>query len=497
MSKQSPQSMATANAGSLNVKTQSNREDDFTREEIELAFRNHGAPMEALAYDVTPVGMHYQVIHFDIPNFSHLKKTTAVTGDSNNNYFLEIVNQNYTPHRVLKISLHDIRTLFKQTSLLVTMECAGNGRTKFNPRVFTSIPWNYQAFGTAKWTGTLLFPLLEQAGILDENASDKNVIFTGADLGIQGGEVQYYERGISVKQILHYHSSSSSSSSNNSDNKEKQQAEEQDLQEPLKHSLLLAHSMNDAELLPQHGYPLRLVVPSWYGMASVKWLTRITITNTSAVQSNNKLYQNYKTYRYMKHAKDIGSSSEAVTVKRMRALMVPPGIADFFARTRVLELGSIVKLEGKVWGNEGSSCNSTAVEHVEVAIQRVGSKECKWNRVTLVERDNNDALFSKYAWQSWYYELDLTATSSPSSSPNCTVAYTPGNYIFMVRAVSKAHKVQPMQQEWNYGGMGNNSVQRIHVTMVPKGTLEHGKQLPSGIVPVEFKGYQRHGHSKL
>jgi sulfane dehydrogenase subunit SoxC len=124
----------------------------------------------------------------------------------------------------------------------VTLECAGNGRAKLSPRP-VSQPWLLEAVGTAEWGGTPLRPLLEEAGILD-GAVD--VLFTGLDRGLEAEVEQSFERSLSTADAL-------------------------------RDEVLLAWEINGVPLPPQHGFPLRLVVPGWYGMASVTWLDRITV----------------------------------------------------------------------------------------------------------------------------------------------------------------------------------------------------------------------------
>ena len=122
------------------------------------------------------------------------------------------------------------------------MECAGNGRARLEPRP-VSQPWLLEAVGTARWRGTPLAPLLEEAGVPDGAVE---VLFTGLDRGIEGGDEQAFQRALA-------------------------------LEEALRDEVLLAYEMNGAPLPPQHGFPLRLVVPGWYGMTNVKWLSRIEL----------------------------------------------------------------------------------------------------------------------------------------------------------------------------------------------------------------------------
>src|SRR5712692_948553 len=120
-------------------------------EELALALRNHALPLEGLRYDVTPTGMHYTLIHYDIP---------AIDPSS---WRLELKGFSRTP---LQLSLRDLQGRPVQT-LRVTIECAGDGRALLQPRPLSQ-PWLNGAVGTADWTGTPLRSLLEEAGLEDD-----------------------------------------------------------------------------------------------------------------------------------------------------------------------------------------------------------------------------------------------------------------------------------------------------------------------------------------
>ena len=122
------------------------------------------------------------------------------------------------------------------------MECAGNGRARLEPRPISQ-PWLLEAVGTGRWRGTSLADLLDEAGVADGAVE---VLFTGLDRGIENGEEQSFQRSLP-------------------------------LDEALRAEVLLAYDLNGAPLPPQHGFPLRLLVPGWYGMTNVKWLSRITV----------------------------------------------------------------------------------------------------------------------------------------------------------------------------------------------------------------------------
>src|SRR5205814_3633803 len=123
---------------------------EITPDELQLAVRNHSMPLEALRYPVTPLGLHYLLIHFDIP-FVDASSWQLVVGGR--------------VRRPLRLTLEQI-TSRPATTLAVTLECAGNGRARISPRPLSQ-PWLNEAVGTAEWTGTALRPLLEEAGVLD------------------------------------------------------------------------------------------------------------------------------------------------------------------------------------------------------------------------------------------------------------------------------------------------------------------------------------------
>src|SRR3954469_1461039 len=116
-------------------------------EELALAARNHGMPLEALAYDVTPVGMHYLLTHYDVPRADAATWTLEVDG---------------AVERPLSLSLDEIRGRPEVTNA-IPFECAGNGRALLDPRPISQ-PWLLEAVGTGSWTGTPLAGLLAEAG---------------------------------------------------------------------------------------------------------------------------------------------------------------------------------------------------------------------------------------------------------------------------------------------------------------------------------------------
>src|SRR5262245_43967268 len=116
-------------------------DEGISLELLGLAARNHGMPLEALRYDVTPIGLHYLLIHFDIPETEEATWTIEIGG---------------RVRHPITLTMDDVRAR-PAVTFAVTMECAGNGRARLWPRA-NSQPWLDEAIGTAEWTGTPLRP---------------------------------------------------------------------------------------------------------------------------------------------------------------------------------------------------------------------------------------------------------------------------------------------------------------------------------------------------
>ena len=304
--------------------------DRLTAAELRLATRNHGLLLEALSHDLTPAGLHYLLVHYDIPAVDATSWRLTLDGRVG---------------RVSSLSLDELRALPART-LAVTLECAGNGRALLSPRP-VSQPWLLEAVGTAEWTGTSLSALLEAAGVAEDAVE---VLFRGLDRGVEGGEVQYYERSLS-------------------------------LSDALRDEVLVAWAMNGEPLPPQHGFPARLIVPGWYGMTSVKWLDRITVLDQPF-----EGYQQTRSYRLRRTPDEPG---KAVSKVLPRSLMVPPGIPDFATRDRRLEAGPCT-VRGRAWSGLGP------IERVDVSVDGGGS----WSSAVLGRPR------SQWSWVSWQWDWD-------------------------------------------------------------------------------------------
>ena len=343
----------------------------ITEEELRLAARNHALPLEALRHPITPPGLHYLLIHYDIPEVDPAAFVLEIGG---------------AVERPMSLSLDDLRAR-PRVAEPITFECAGNGRALLEPRPISQ-PWLTEAVGTAEWAGVELSPLLDEAG---PSADAIEVLFTALDRGVEGGVPQWYERSLPIADAERG---------------------------------LLAYEMNGAPLPPQHGFPLRLVVPGWYGMTNVKWLTRITVLEEPFTGFQNSV-------GYRMYDAD-GTPGEPITLMLPRSLMVPPGVPDFMTRERHLEPGPVT-LAGRAWSGQAQ------IERVEVSTD---------GGATFAEAALDPPL-GPHAWRGWRFDWHAP----------------PGEHVLSSRATDAAGNAQPLDVPWNLKGYSNNAVERIRVVV--------------------------------
>jgi DMSO/TMAO reductase YedYZ molybdopterin-dependent catalytic subunit len=334
---------------------------------------NCETPIHVLAENtaVTPNSRFYLRNHFSIPRLEPATFRLTVDG---------------LVERPLSLSLDDLHRMPSRT-LTGVLECAGNGRTSFRQRV-SGEPWYLGAAGNAEWTGVLLREVLEGSSIR-ENALE--ALFRGADRGsLDGHSVTVrYERSLP-------------------------------LDEARRTRCLLAYGMNGEPLPVEHGYPLRLVVADWYGMASVKWLTEIELIGyrfTGLYQAEEYCYE-----------WECGDQvvREPATLQGVRALITDP------AADRELPRGKL-GIRGLVWSG------SAPIARVEVSI---GSEP--WQDAKLIGKSK------PHTWQCWEFMSRVV---------------NPGPLTLRARATDLAGNTQPESAKWNRRGYGNNSVHNVRVVI--------------------------------
>ncbi len=286
--------------------------------------------------------------------------------------------------RPLSLSLRDVQNMPSQ-SLVVTLECAGNGRSQFTPPIGGE-PWRFGAVSTAEWTGVPVTEVLTRAGI---KSPAKEVLFRGADGGAVDGhaDLTRFERSLNVD-------------------------------EAGASQALLAYAMNGEPLPVQHGYPLRLIVPGWYAVASVKWLTEIVVIDR--VFSGHFQTDRY----YYEWRRNGGVTREPVALQQVRALITDPAPGQLVG-------GGDLTVRGVAWSG------AAPIARVEVS---VGGGA--WREARLVGNPK------RHSWQWW--ELATRIEES-------------GTISLRARATDLAGRTQPEKPEWNRLGYGNNSIQEVLV----------------------------------
>jgi DMSO/TMAO reductase YedYZ molybdopterin-dependent catalytic subunit len=360
-----------------------------------------------LGGDVTPERRFFRRNHFPMPVLDPASWRLAVGG---------LVRE------PLSLHLSELRELPAE-SVTVTLECAGNGRTGFSPPV-PGERWDLGAVSTACWTGARLSDVLDRAGI---RPGAREVVFRGADGGPLPevpGPVRF-ERSLPVRAAV-------------------------------RSGALLAYAMNGRPLPVAHGFPVRLVVPGWYAVAAVKWLTEIEVVGEPFLgffQDSHYVYE---------WSRDGRAEREPVRVQRVRAMIVAPASGEQVP-------GDELAITGVAWSG------AAHITHVEVAVDAAGTPGTgtpgpgtagpgtastgtastgtastgtastgTWRPAELV------GPASRFGWQRW----QLRVRGVPA-----------GTARVRARAADAAGNNQLAEPEWNALGYGGNFVHEVTVTV--------------------------------
>jgi DMSO/TMAO reductase YedYZ molybdopterin-dependent catalytic subunit len=316
---------------------------------------------------VMPNARFYVRNHFETPRLDPVSWRLEVNG---------------LVRRPLRLSLRDLHSMRSET-LVATLECAGNGRSGFDPPA-DGEQWQLGAVSTAEWTGVPLAEILDRAGLTPQAVE---IVFRGADRGDAGEPADpiRFERSLPVTDAG-------------------------------QSSSLLAYAMNGEPLPLEHGYPLRLIVPGWYAVASVKWLTEIEATASPFTGF-------FQAQRYVYESERNGTvAREPVRLQHVRSVITQPSAGQ------QITAGDLV-IRGVAWSG------AAPIDKVEVSI---GSGP--WQHARLIGQRH------RHSWQWW--EL-LTRTDNP------------GQTTLQARATDLAGRTQPERPRWNRLGYGGNAVQNI------------------------------------
>ena len=311
-------------------------------------------PFGSLDSFITPVERYYVRCHHPIPEMDPESWRLKIEGEV---------------EKTFELTYSELVEMETRT-ITVTMECAGNGRAFLAPQR-DGAQWEGGAVGNAEWTGVPLAAVLERVGVRD---SVREIILQGADLG----EIKEPPRPAGK---IHYARSLPLAKATD--------------------DVLLAWQMNGEALTPAHGFPLRAVVPGWYGMAAVKWLTRIV--------ASSELYHGY--YQTIDYAFwERGSSAPTllpITEMRVKAQIARPEFAE------AVRAGQTYRVHGAAWTTEAE------ITRVELSTEEGAT----WSDARLLEESLRNA------WRLWEYDWAVPAN--------------PGKAVLMARATDSEGRTQP------------------------------------------------------
>jgi DMSO/TMAO reductase YedYZ molybdopterin-dependent catalytic subunit len=318
-------------------------------------------PFEKLDGFITPTKSFYVRTHFPVPKIDKNQWRLRIEGEV---------------EKLLELSYEDLLKL-ESRKIPATLECAGNNRNLLEQKV-KGVQWGLGAVGNAEWTGVPLSILLERAGV---KPSAREVILEGAD----GGKVDDPKGpadGVKFARSI-----------------------------PLSKArdVLIAYKMNDVDLPPEHGFPVRAIVPGWYAVASIKWLERIIVTDEPFAG-----YYQTLDYAYWKRR---GELAELVPLSELqiKAQIARPSEGE------VVPANSIVRVHGAAWTSDGE------IIKVELSTD-AGST---WTEAKLIGESQPNA------WRLWEFNWQTPAKS--------------GKRTLIARAKDSKGRTQPTQRDPDRG----------------------------------------------
>lgn len=331
---------------------------------------NQETPIQFIENDTIQTSLFYRRNHFSYPNLTY------------SNYFLPINGMVTTP---LLFSMQSILQLPSKT-VEVVLECSGNKRSLFEPKVFGE-QWGKGAISQGAWKGVPLRTLLE-ISVIKEAA--KEVVVEGYDFGVRTDldKVFSYSRSLPLKKALHP-------------------------------DTIIAYEYNKQPLSFKHGFPFRLIVPQWYGMASVKWIKQISVIDSQF----NGPFQTID-YMYYPNQENNDGAYPVTTMNVNSTIQKPLDMAKLNTDTHYIK--------GIAWTGKGY------ITKVEISTDN-GST---WSNAKL--NDPN----SGYKWVSWSFEW---------------MAAEKGIYTIQSKATDSYGQTQPFKPYWNRNGYGYNTIDCVKV----------------------------------
>lgn len=332
---------------------------------------NQESPIHFLRQTITPTEYFFIRNHFEYPT-----QTQEV-------YFLPIVGE------VMRPTIFKYEDIIRMPSkrLILPLECSGNNRAFFDPKVYGE-QWEDGAISQGLWKGVPLKDLLALIGL---KRTALEVVFEAYDYGkrkdLEGDF--YFTRSLPIQKALHP-------------------------------DTLIAYELNGKPIPFKHGYPLRLIVPQWYAMASIKWVKRIIVIDHHFKGPYQEIDYNYYPY------KDSDKGKTPVVQVNVNSIIQQP------LSHSILDMGKHV-IEGVAWTGTGVI--------IEVEVSTDGGKS--WYRSNLVQEQSQ-----QYSWTFWKYVWKVS---------------NKGEYLIMSRAKDSFGHIQPFKAKWNRKGYGYNGIYTIKI----------------------------------
>ena len=326
---------------------------------FQLLPENQETPVAFIGTGLTPTQYMYRRNHFAYPSLDRKNLLLHIDGHVEKGF---------------SISLLDLINMeSEKRTISAVLECAGNKRSKFTPKAFGN-QFGDGAISHCLWTGIPLRCLLEKACIRPQACE---VVFHAHDS---------YRRSLPLDRALHP-------------------------------DTLVAYQLNGNFIPFRHGFPLRLVVPSWYGMSWIKWLKKIELV-TKPFQGR------YQTEEYVIRS-PLGMNLYPVTTILVNSTVQYP--LDY---SKVSGLRQTIR--GIAWSGSGWI----------VSVRISFDKGCTWHSASLGNQ------ISSYSWVPWKFTWRIPSI---------------GNYRFLVSATDSGGNTQPVKTLYNPGGYSYNAMSVIHV----------------------------------
>jgi sulfite oxidase len=332
---------------------------------------NQETPIHFLRQWIIHRDYFYRRNHFPYPEIENKNFNLSIEGEVN---------------KAMTFSFKDIITMPSKT-IVLPLECSGNKRAYFKPKTYGE-QWKDGALSQAVWRGVPLKDLLDKVGI-KKNAVE--VLFEAFDRGKKPGvsEPVSFARSLPVPKALHP-------------------------------DTIVAYELNEEPIPEEHGCPLRLIVPQWYAMASVKWLKKISLIDyefKGPFQSEDYVYYPLK---------ESNEGKRPVTTINVNSIIQQP------MDRQIIDKG-VYNIDGIAWTGEG------IINKVEISVDGGIS----WNEARLYNQKSEP-----YSWSLWNFKWE---------------ANEPGEYTIMSRAHDTRGRVQPIKAEWNRKGYGYNAIYTVKV----------------------------------